>query len=444
MTAARGNVLGETEAGRDWCIKALHPSDPLTEVRGIPDESASPSLLMNYQATYTMQPQSGSVGNWGFDATLLPHPCVFMSYSETDNLGTVNGNFLNPQLDGPTADVKYTEFLLLAQRWRLAYMSVTIYQDGPDLANQGTIVVAQTPVQPQKFNWGCTAQLGPAQVNMVGPHLVRYSDEDKPAVNTIMSMPNAYFNKSKEGAYVPLKLTHSCQKWRSDADRIVPLQFIPPALINPTGVTGLQTITGAADWPFYDSVGAWMDPATGLSGGSALSPMLNDCFAHICARNLAVTTNYSFFIRMGLEIQVHPGSILAPHLRLSAPYDPLALREYFAIARELKDAYPADYNDLGKIWDVISSAAKTVAPFLSGVPVLGPALATALPAVANLGDGIKKAIQNRVKKTNTSKQVSSTASAADVELARKVIQAPPPRMSAQRPSRGRGRRANRA
>lgn len=46
---------------------------------------------------------------------------------------------------------------------------------------------------------------------------------------------------------------------------------------------------------------------------------------------------------------------------------------YFRISRELKDGYPADYNDLGKILDVIKGAAKFVLPIASNfLPMLRP------------------------------------------------------------------------
>jgi len=137
----------------DWCIKALHPSDPITEVRGIPDHSSVPSLCMNYQATFRMSPEAGATGTWSFDATLVPHPITMINFMKTDSTGIVYDCMMNPQIPGATHELKYIAFKELAQRWRLAYMSVTCYQDGPDLANQGTIVVAQNPVQPAM--WPC-------------------------------------------------------------------------------------------------------------------------------------------------------------------------------------------------------------------------------------------------------------------------------------------------
>jgi hypothetical protein len=123
-------------------------------------------------------------------------------------------------------------------------------------------------------------------------------------------------------------------------------------------------------------------------GGDATSPMLNGTWAHICAKNLAVTTSFTFFVRCGLEMQVSPSSTLAPQLKLSPPYDPVALTTYFQIARELKDGYPSEFNDLGKIWDVISKAARKIIPFVGMIPGAKTGAAVA-NTIVTAGDQIR-------------------------------------------------------
>jgi len=79
-----------------------------------------------------------------------------------------------------------------------------------------------------------------------------------------------------------------------------------------------------------------------------------------------------------------PGTQYSPLQIPSPQYDPVALNTYFEISRGLKDAYPADYNSLGKLWDVIKSALRG-ASSLPGWPGL---LATGASTVASLVDGI--------------------------------------------------------
>lgn len=413
---AKSHLMGSTPSGIDWCIKALHPSDPLTEVRGIPDKDAVPSMFMNYQSVFTLKPADGAVGTWEFDASLLPHPVSFMYYKKVDSATTEVGNFNNSQLVGANHPAKYAAFKAFAQRWRLAYMSVTAYQDGPDLSNQGTIVVAQPPVKPGVL---CPALVGDSfGYALAARKLAMYSAEDYPEFSSSQSMPNAYFNKSKEGAYVPLKLTKTCQAWHSEEDEL----FYGSTASQPQGpgCFVLPTVAGSPGFPITDVDRLWWHPDY-THGGNPSSDMCNDTFAHISAKNLSVATSFTFFVRCGFELQVSPTSVMAPQLKLSPQYDSKALRAYFAIARELKDAYPSDYNDLGKIWEVISSAAKAVAPALNFIPGIGPVLASAVPALAGVGDNIRAAYVNR--NALSSGGVSRAASASDVANTSRAVNA---------------------
>jgi len=63
----RTEKLGSTPTGSDWCLKALHPADPLTEVRGVPDQSSVPSVFLNFQTVGSVKPSSHAVGTWGCD-----------------------------------------------------------------------------------------------------------------------------------------------------------------------------------------------------------------------------------------------------------------------------------------------------------------------------------------------------------------------------------------
>jgi len=325
---------------------------------------------------------------------------MYVHNYRTNGSAADGGCFLNTQLDGTSHKDKYFSFLALAQRWRLAYAGVTCYQDGPDLSNQGTIVVSQPPVMPvQRYAspvWLDTLEaLTP--INM-------YTDEDLPDYERSQSMPNAYFNRSREGAYVPLKLTESCQDWVSESDDVCFCKFtfapvhsciaiIPESIgaddVYPHCVPGslgggdLQALT-------IGYTGGVMDSLT----GDRTSKMLNGTFAHISARNLDPATSYTFFFRFGIEMQVSPSSVIAPQMKLSPPHDAKALDTYFSIARELKDAYPANYNDLGKLWDVISGTARKVLPY---VATMGPT-GQLVNRVGTTALGVGDYIRNKKKK----------------------------------------------
>jgi hypothetical protein len=301
---------------------------------------------------------------------------------------TVNGNFWNTQLVASTipSDLELRNtWLALAQRWRLCYQSVTIYQDGPDLANQGTIVVSQAPLQPNYY----TASILDPVSGVLYPHTkyAWYNDVSQgPNFQRSQAMPNAYMGRSREGAYIPLKLTETCQDWQSQGSMIVPYQ---PGGLGSGDHTLWTSVSGTANhsYPFWRVTPVW-----GLNGsmhGTSIPDLMNATVAHVSARNLSEQTSFTFFFRMGIEVQLAASSSLTPQLKLSPPYDRMALDTYFEVARELKDAYPADYNDLGRMWDVISSAAKTILPALGMLPGVAP-FSAPITGIVQAGDAIRK------------------------------------------------------
>jgi hypothetical protein len=369
---------------------------------------------------------------------LLPHPVNFLWYEQTSSLGTTIGNFMNTQLTGTTHVQKMVTLIDQARRWRLAYMGVTIHQDGPDLANQGTICSSQAPVQPSMFS---SSNISGFQM-IARSNIAAYQSADMPNFSNMQTMPSAYFNRSKEGAYIPLKLTKTCQQWHSPSD----LEFCWDRV---TSTGGGQVGFGAIDLPLGSTPGifphtnlesAGVDPGTGQRFGNTTSAMCNDVFANVATQNVAVATSFTFFVRAGFEIEVQPGSIFSTHLKLSPPHDAQALATYFAISRELKDAYPADYNDLGEIWKVISGIAKTVAPVLSGIPGIGSLLGGAVSGVASVGDSIQALVSRATHALEPKAEGEPAASQADVDLARmmrrQVLPARVPRGPPRKPRKG--------
>ena len=391
---------------------------------------------MNYQSVYTVSPTTSASGTWSLDGQLIPNPLSFGSATYIDSFGTNRVEFVNSQIAGSTHPDRLAAFLNSFTRWRLAYAGVTIYQDGPDLANQGTVVVCQKPVSPVMINPVPTNPDGALAQQLGLNHAFHLNSSDLPNYNSSQGMPNAYFGKSRDGAYIPLKLTRTHQKWHGRDDLIYQATGAVVSDYSNGTIGGQARIPASPTekilglYPFMsvNDLHMWNTGGTPLFSGTLTSAFCNDNWADFSFKNLSVQTSLSFFFRFGFECQLQPGSQLAPHLKLSPEHDEIALDSYFKVARELKDAYPADYNDLGKIWDIISSIAKTVAPALSAVPVIGPALSTGVGMGASLGDRIKEAVQRSKKPT-----LGSTMSQSDVELLRALP--PPARVAAPVPQR---------
>lgn len=353
-----------------------------------------PTVMLNYNMVFRLSPTT-QVGSWGFDATVLPdlfQPLAATSLGPT-GIGVSTTSFLNPGLRDASG---VTSFASMAQTFsnlgieahRLTYMGVTAYQDGPALADQGTLCASQQPVARIKVGVGCPPGL--LTTGFSTQRAVRYQPSDFPNYEASQLMPNAYFGESKAGCYMPLRLDGDfrfitdadrewlCQNWAVNTPDLVKTYYTPVAGTSP--ITGFLPYPGAAQ-------GAWTVLTAPRMVGDQVFKPLNATWGSISARNLAVTTSFAFYVRMGIECLVAPSSVFAPQQKMSIPYDPVAIASYFRISRELKDAYPSDHNDLGKIWDVIKNVAKVALPVIGGFGPYGA-------AAAGIGNGIMSIVDN--------------------------------------------------
>lgn len=419
--------MASTPSGRAWAIKALHPSDPITEVVGLPDESSCPSVVLHYNQVYRIVPPLGlSTSSWGFNLTVLPNVIVPGCVDLLDGSGNSAGkyNFLNqafrpPGVPNPSYLQLRRQFQTLGiEAHRLLYMGVTGYQDGPALANQGTLVAAQWEVARRKMST-TSADNG---LVVQGTRGAIYDDTDFADYATSQFMPNAYFGESKDGVYLPLKVTSTCQKWTTDADLEGHCGGWPYAMgdedagwATPTVAQGIGN--GFRPYPSLERRW-WSVPGPGWKGDLVYKP-LNGIWGGISVRNLSPQTSFAFYVRLGIEARVTPSSMLASNQRMSPPYDPVALSSYFRINRELKDAYPADFNDLGKIWEVIKNAARVALPIVGGFGPVGA-------AIAGLGNAIiGPPKQEETKPATRAADQPPAATVERIQDRQKVIDAAP-------------------
>jgi len=302
-----------------------------------------------------------------------------------------------------------------AVEWRLSCLSVTVYQDGPDLSNQGTVAACQYPVRGRKltaypaFTAGTNASSAAGGSSSVR-RLFQLGAEDLPSYEKSQQMPNAMFGESKNGFYMPGRLGPNHQKWMSETNcgyyvcapstrtaknlyPQVPWYSSDSVGVESTTFPCLTADLSSLVWPDNGSttanagtftqfqpphpacpsfswVGTTNVAATCKVAGARKDclqlPQLCDQVGSVCFRNLAVTTGIQLYFRVGIEAQVRMGSAYAPYLRVAPAYDPDAVDAYYKLSRELKDAYPVEYNDLGKLWDVIKNAARTILPAIGG------------------------------------------------------------------------------
>lgn len=364
------------------------------EVAGIPDNTSSPVVMLNYQAVTNIVPDAAVTGPWQFNLAVLPdvvQPLCYTTSDMSNNYSTLTP-FLNPQLS--TVDYGTALQALVvsgAIRWRLAYMSVSLYQDGPDLSNQGTLVAGQVPiqfsiVQPSSLVTGtgveCCREVMvgfPGTANVGFPYL--------------QAQPNAHFGPSKAGAYLPLHLDR-VGKWVGVQDAkgwaATPAVTYPPGgAVGGPGIAytiNQSTSLLAPSYPYASARPTCWNPSTTKYMGSLLQEPANTKWGFIAGQNISPATRMSVYVRMGWEVMVTPASQLASLQRVGPKSDPLALECYARIVRELKDAYPVEFNDLNKLWEVIKGAARVALPALSFIPGPVGALAGAAGGVLRMFD----------------------------------------------------------
>lgn len=418
---AYGPTLGSTVSGRAWALKALHPSDPVTDVVGVPDRTAVATTCINYQQSTTITPPPGSVGSWGGEIRVIPDPTVFATCSmrDADSSHAEAWTHFNTALADNVVDAVTAWSRSGLERWRLIYYGVTVYLDAPATASQGSIVAAQYAVRPvlhsaSTVGWYDAQEDRLRERILPGHRLCRYQERDCPTYSTLHQMPNAYAGLALDGCYMPLKLDASHAEWHDQSDYVMEISSWQAARSLDTGAETLtipQASGSNAVGPYAPWAQCYLDSLVSFQGQPHYLPMQSN-LGTIALAGLSLDATVRVVYRVGIEAMAQPGTGYAPFMKTAPGFDAVAVDTYFRIARELKDAYPAEYNDFGKLWTVIKSVASKVAPFV--LPFMGPAGPIVKGVAGLVGGAIDKAIER--KKAKSSAAPGRTMTAA--ELAR--------------------------
>lgn len=429
-------------------MKALHPSDPITTCQGVPDESSFPTVSVLYQQTFKVQAPPSSGATWSMDVNLIPDAIHLLNWDafHTEGLSLARGAELNQYLDGVTYSEKFASFMKLKiVRHRLMFYGLTVTQDAPALSNQGTVVACQHAVTPDLFNICSTAS--PAVIPQASQksapgapyfhpfsskHMRQYPAATMTSYQRAMSMPNALVGQARDGVYMPLRMTQTSQEWA----RLSDLAFVAPQNYNGAGdyygdpdyrvYTSQELPTNPVYTPPYISARSVYITDAGVPYGDLLYKPLNADWGYIGFRDLDKSASLSFTLRVGIEAEVLPGSILSPYQKSSPEYDPQALQAYFHISRQLKDAYPASYNDLSKLWGVIKGAATAALPALGAFGPYGQMAQFAIPAAIGVVDKLSSAYRKtggKAKPSAATLEATQKATADRLERVAARVQA---------------------
>jgi hypothetical protein len=279
--------------------------------------------------------------------------------------------------------------------FRHVYKSITAHLIAPAVANQGTVYAAQFP--PNFSSTTALMSTGERDGTVAGnpsvaviPRMIRIPMSE--AALTLMS-PDPFVGPARDGIYMPLHMAGPTQPYTTP---IAPTYFETgvgtsapaglPAYFGPlVSVGGIPASTatfpqgpvlvegGRTAWPFLAAFPGLTSPLppppsnvwTGWDSGFD-----NTNVGVIIFRGLAGTTASSFGATVqikamvGLEIIPRPEAPNRVYAREAAAFDPLAMRVYYQVLRELRQAYPASYNAFGFLGPLIMRMMSTIVPHL--------------------------------------------------------------------------------
>lgn len=376
--------LGSTIGGRMAALKVLHPNGEGDEyVTRFPDGCANTTIVMERRDEFKLEaPATALTGQRNWNCIVIENPFLLATSialrwdsAQTPSVADLNAameealtypgratrqwpawetveidafdldisvlgataltpNYLDTQ-SGPATDIKSV---------RRTYMGCTFDLDASDLYNQGRVVAGQ---------WKPDVTLGLANVNDGGTPPVSIGSVNvylmqTPAAtinNIVQSDELVYQAEAKCGLYIPIRPAEmdipmtACQEYRTMAPR-VPSE-------NPVPIfTAGQTISETRDvW-----LRGWM---IGVSYWSDI-----DYRASLRIKR-----------KEGIEFISAPAGPFAPFADEALPADIRAQQMIQEFSRREPHAYPADFNELGKLLqNIVGGIADAVSSL--GIPVL--------------------------------------------------------------------------
>lgn len=372
-------ALGTTEAGRDWALKALHPASAGLTVRGIPDQCVQPVVAVDYHKTVavTAPDDVGAGQSWKMDLYFVGHPVLWgcvVCVGDFEGAVPKWVPVYNEQIEevgaGLTIDTRLQAgFAEFCERYRMTYGSITGHLDASSIANQGSLALAQYPLEPTALNRSFPPTTTTDMLSLpweTYPNPLRTYED-------LITMPGTMQGEAKHGFYMPKKLTSF--GWQSAWERRRFLGTYATAALGagPFEVSGFITPTVSIDdLPF-----GILTSSVGNSTSGIHMPACSNWIGQVSCRNLDPAASFVLTYRMGFELQVAAGTPLTPFQAPSPDYDMMALEAYAAIVAKIDDGFPESFNSLGDLLKRIASVAMDVLPslFPGAAPLVGAAKA---------------------------------------------------------------------
>lgn len=353
--------LATTPGGKNFVLKALHPSEHTIKSARVPGgNELSVALCSDQVYTFPI-----THANSGMDILLTPNviiPASCKLWSDGDpekHYNMYNAAFGGTVVENPNsgpASAMIFQLSGLIRQYRITAQSVTVELIAPTLTDQGTITAFQGVNPPLTGNLSTFVVDGsnPITAARVGQDILVYPELPDSSSGILGS--SAYTSKARDGCYMPLKLQKF--KWYNFSDRAIFMSW--PGVDPVSDIPYALNCTNALDYPYYEARGnlvAW-------KGLPSMPKLCGDTYGKIVVAGLAAGVSLRIRVRQVIEIVVPPGTTYAPLVEVSLPPDELALRMYKEISARMMDAYPASYNDLGKLFSTIKGMAQKILPFV--------------------------------------------------------------------------------
>lgn len=349
-----GLMLGQTTSGSAWAYKALHPSDTVVGIGGVPDKTCFYTTFQNYMQQISINPtellgikvsgETNATPMWSMDIIQSPHPLYPLRIRLWEDHNATNfRDFVvyNNQLGVNLEDIKDSKsFIQLLnqafsknfEKYRIAYQGVTINSTASDMFNQGNVTATQY-TWPVTYNQNFridslydffvgqtiadatihgSPYLTNVQSRIVDPNQIALTMQCGSAVirdniktyDELIQMPLSYTGVAKIGVYQPLKLTDFTWKKTDDLYYYLSdsydIPFNAPYLA-PSNARGLGDINGHnhSYSSFYHS-----SPSTGIAVGTVppLPPSSqDDSTAAVVVPNNALKNDAAASIRNSID-----------------------------------------------------------------------------------------------------------------------------------------------
>jgi len=307
----------------------------------------------------------------------------------TDPTSVSGISLVNPVVPATDVDVLTLYPTARPMCWRKAASSLTCYLNAAAVADQGTVYATQVSREYKPMECRLAAGSVYGSGSDTGYPLYRACPVNLPVAEADMMAvdPKVYMAPARAGVYLPLK-PFGDMEWQYPLHPMG-LPFLPrgttdiffPVSPASAGIASAMECTTHA-------LGKTLDPATNQwtpvfwfgfpdrdSVGPADSSFDEWNTGVVLFRGLDAAATVTLRVVDVIQQMPASSSIYRPFVKPPPLFEPRALELYFRTAEATPNAYPANYNSWGKIWDVVKKVAREVWPVAE---VVAPAVVGAL------------------------------------------------------------------